>query len=1109
MTHHPTLKPIIRISALVLLLILGSVAQAQQVNAPGDFFTEWHNGSITNDAPFVEDTLTVTQEGSTIVLDIVSVTGDLDSKLYLLDERGTILAENDDRPGADIGDFSSYIEYPQAAAGDYRIITTRFGVLDGTSTGDFELRVDVMPRTERPAYNINPDALRAAGFPLTMPNPRADWTILAYYGGDTNLEAALLKDLDEFELAGGSTGDVRIIVMMDRHPEYTTAGGNWASARLFEVSADLTGDHDTANPPTIDTEPLADLGTLDMGLGETFAQFLAWGVQQYPAERYAIALGSHGGGWRGLITDETAGETILSLGELQQGFEIARDMAGVDRFDIIINDACSMGSAEYNAMLQPYFRYSLASPEIVVDPATDMSVFASILKDEENVDLVTVSQRLIDQYMQVDVQRRPGNEVVFLTNSLTDLDAMPALVDEINAFAALVKEDPVLYRGIIGEARANSYTYSHFIGDDTRIDLASFMRNIRALAQDTPLRDAANNVLTALENSIIYAQGGAAVADRIGYVSIYFPQDGSDFSSSYFDDTTTPQWGRMLQAYYNAVSPQVWTVDKSTAFHLPVAPKINVVNVYPTENVSTLTSMFMEFEVVAAQIAGLRVTLEQPRNDGSFQRVMQTNFQVATADIFQGGARQASAVESLISYWDGVLPQVSDGDNAYNELLFFTDEASGSIVTLHGRVREPGSDIWNDVAVIFDESGSVRSIVNETAETGAMAVIDISPGATFESKQLVISDDGSAKWSPNHTYTWPEGGLTWQMQPAPSGTYQIGLEVEALGGTVNAASVPITIDNEGIDPEWRSFIHVDTEFSLPYPQTWSLPQFTFEDGAFQHLRTTSPDGQSQYSMYLGGTSDPADLVQVANTVFGQFDMLADGRFAQTTIDDMPALEFDYAYETENRTMQGRAFALFSDWNGGIVMAAETTQGDDVLAQLYDDLKARVSFYNPLELYADAPYIWDFSNLLDDDTRLPYPQGWTNTPVNGWERYSLNGDTNSATFFADYKTNVSGVIDVASLRDEMLQDNVLQNDAYSDVEVVGTRTYYSRNHKWQAALYTAQRDGMTVSGRMYSTQVGSRAYTLWMETPLNDETTTIYQTILEPMVDSYAVVNPQR
>ena len=64
---------------------------------------------------------------------------------------------------------------------------------------------------------------------------QADWTFMVYMGGDNNLEQAAIDDFLEMAHVG-STGDVHIVVQMDRVAGYDTSYDNWTDTRRGEVN---------------------------------------------------------------------------------------------------------------------------------------------------------------------------------------------------------------------------------------------------------------------------------------------------------------------------------------------------------------------------------------------------------------------------------------------------------------------------------------------------------------------------------------------------------------------------------------------------------------------------------------------------------------------------------------------------------------------------------------------------------------------------------------------------------------------------------------------------------------------------------------------------------
>ena len=113
-----------------------------------------------------------------------------------------------------------------------------------------------------------------------LPEPLPDWTFLVYMAGDNNLEQFGLLDLAEMK-AIGSTADVNIVAQFDRMTDGVT--------RRYHLRHDTPLDEDQVGP---------ELGETNSGDPRELARFLAWAVEAYPAERYALVVWNHGTGWK-------------------------------------------------------------------------------------------------------------------------------------------------------------------------------------------------------------------------------------------------------------------------------------------------------------------------------------------------------------------------------------------------------------------------------------------------------------------------------------------------------------------------------------------------------------------------------------------------------------------------------------------------------------------------------------------------------------------------------------------------------------------------------------------------------------------------------------------
>ncbi len=1048
------------------------------------------SGTIDDDTPFVDIPLTIGADGANVIIDIVPTGGDLDTLLYLVDSRGAIVAENDDRAR---GDFSSLIEFPDAEAGLYSIIATRYGVEDGDSSGTFELRVDITEPSA--AIQAEAQAVDLSAFPDLPVRETAEWTVMVYYGGDNDLEAGILNDLREFELAGGSNEAVRILALVDRHPEFASDNEeDWDSTRLFEVGPAVETDG------FISSVALTDLGELDTSAGDTLGKFITWAVQHFPAERYAVALGSHGAAWEGVIADYTTeDEIIIPLPELEQAFALGTSAAGVDQFDLLINDACYMSSVEYHAMASNYFDFSLASPEIVVNPALDMSLLIQHIRSDS---IETLGKRVADKYILDDVQRRPSSDSVYLTSAVVRLAAMDNLVAAVERFAAIINEDPSFYSPLLGEARATTYTYSAFLNQHELIDLGHFMRQIANETNDATLLLATQDVVTALDSVIDYGIGGDRVASRTSYTNIYFPEDSRNFDSKYLAQSGLDEWGQMLRNFYNAVTPQVWSVEDDVVLHPPVAPKVRITSVHPSEPGSTLQPFFLKREVVGRNFAFGETTVDQIQQDGSVVRLSSERF--LTEVLVDGQPERLSLWESGVDsnnlFWDVTLPVVYDDQSSFFELLIFTEE----VAFMEGRYRERGSDTWHDVGIAFDvvlgsNVGTVQRVVSRAGGSDALAVVDIPAGSDFRSYRSMVTPDGRVIQEDGNLYLWPEGGLSWRWQPAESGEYEIGFLVTAFGGTTGFASERVRVNNEGVNNDLRGSTRTDLGFTIVRPVNWS--NLLRPPGELL-LRSTSENDLGEITVYLTLVGDiEDDLIGIANKVMEENDLRSDGSFREIDLNGIPAMEFDFTREDEDGVIfSGRAFATYNDaFKLGQVFAVQTASGVYDREAIYANLRDNIVFFDPLALRDSETTEWVFRpNLRGRTYQFPVRLDWLADPrtelggYNGdpWWRYAPAEDSDT---FAAFTTFDAVNQDAATLVER------LSTEYLGPITALETSTFVSENHVWQTLVFT--RPGTEINGRLYVTVVGMEAYAFWVETP----DVTILAGDIEPMIDGFTVL----
>lgn len=1075
---------------LCLLFIIMPVDAQDQTNT----FT----GTLDDNHTFYEYPIRITSDQTTLIADSIATSGDLDTIIYLLDDAGNILAQNDNRTR---GDLNAYLYYPSASAGSYTLILARYDLDKGTTSGDFTLSISQTPTiTELPAYDISTEALREAGYPLGEPKAPSDWTILVYYGGDTNLEGALINDLREFELAGGADDQMNIIALLDRSPAYSDVDGDWTGARLYDMT--LNADADTLITSTF----IADLGDVDMGDGLTLAQFLAWGIRHYPAEHYAIAFGSHGAGWQGVITDDTA-HTIINLSELDHVFHILNHHLQPITFDLVINDACLMSSVEYHAVMARYAKTSFASPEIVIDPALDMTLFTNALRDNPTPqNITTIGAALIEKYITVDLATQNLPDLRYMTSAVTDLTQFSSIEDAVNHFADAILAEPVRFSAMLGEARDKAYTYSGFRNGSSLIDLGSLMRQVILLSDDEQIITRAQAVLAALEAAVVHRGGGESVAKRVLYQNIYFPAKAKEFDNNYFIHSPLTRWGEMLRAYYNALSPKQW--KKGEIFHAPSAPQVFITNQYP-DVLSVTDPLRMDMEVIGRNVAQGIFTADYLRPDGVYERLIEGIIQTEVVDEFGNRIyinQWGSGIESSTFQWDVTLFELSDGDTKRFVLVRVGDET----VSLEGRYRTSSEADWHDVIVIFGdhpsevERGIPIRVVSRDPNSDALAVISIPTGAQFQVYQTIVTESGKTQITPDEriTFMWNDQVSLNSAVPAPTGDYNLGFVIETFGGTESSASVPVRVNNDDIDPNLRGYTDTQWGYTMVVSAEWEEPIY-YEDLNYGEMYYK--DGSKRLRVYRQVVEETPN----AQTILAGFGFTQFFGEQTVTFNNLERTVITYADDE----FVGTGVLIPIPDGDAIIISLEIPyigQPDfDKLSQELVTILRRVRQFNPRDFIMNSTALWD-SQTIGTLSGVGFGAIF-NIPRTWRDRLSEEGIWVVAS--PDFAPHI--IMRVAQLNAydaERLLDGIIADYVQQDADnfiITQRRVYYAQYNTWQVALYTAERNGIPITGRVYATIGASNSgIVVWQQAP-TEIAPTLFREIFEPIVDAISINKPYR
>ncbi len=398
---------------------------------------------------------------------------------------------------------------------------------------------------------------------------------MVYMAGDNNLSSAGDADLTEMRRVG-STADVNVVV------EFDNAGNR--GTRRHRIEKDGLA------------EMVEALGETDSGSPQVLMDFVAWARATYPADRYALVLWNHGGGWEPAeldriarsvaapgysvreVTERSASplgraffrptlETIFGLassteraicsddgsGHSLDTVELGKALAQISAIlgqplDLLGMDACLMSNLEVACQAQPFVRTIVASEESEPNEGWPYEAVLRRLTDQPDLSTADFAAHIVFAYVQsYRDMRYPGA----VTQAALDLAQMATLTAPLDRLAdALIPKLPRAAAQIWTAQRRSTRFWNN-----TLWDVANFCAELGKAMRDGAVRQAATEVRAALQQGpgqfvIAEAHNGASVT-HCGGVTIYLPAM-TDISRYYqeLDFAQTRRWLPLLKAYH-------------------------------------------------------------------------------------------------------------------------------------------------------------------------------------------------------------------------------------------------------------------------------------------------------------------------------------------------------------------------------------------------------------------------------------------------------------------------------------------------------------------------------------------------------------------------------
>ena len=414
----------------------------------------------------------------------------------------------------------------------------------------------------------NPDASECTEFEYS--GGIASWTFMLYIS-DSDLEYFSIDDIVETETVG-SNENVNILVQIDRWDgsdapdQDDDSNGDWETAKRFYITKDCEGD---INDHEIHSQPLDDLGEINTGDPDELISFVEWGMENYPAENYALDIWDHGAGVSGVAYEQSCPEFCyeygnepdkLTLPEIDYALDTITD-GGENKLSIVGFDACLMATIEVVGVVYKYADIMIASE--ILEPGDGWDYrFLNLLADDPDVTAVELGQEIVDSFVK---QGDPGLNGISQSYQLTMLDMSKAqfALDSFRELIYLASTTSI--SSDLDTIRSDAVHVEP--GDSSSaVDLIALLNALAETTESDEVREAANEAVMAVEGMIISAKFVDGEACLLGVclssdietegmtgLSVLFPYSETEWvskSRDVEDELEDSGWDDLLEDYY-------------------------------------------------------------------------------------------------------------------------------------------------------------------------------------------------------------------------------------------------------------------------------------------------------------------------------------------------------------------------------------------------------------------------------------------------------------------------------------------------------------------------------------------------------------------------------
>lgn len=827
----------------------------------------------------------------------------------------------------------------------------------------------------QPTRTVEPLSPPATATAVPQPTPTDDpnlpnWTVLIYMNGDNNLELANLLDMNEMERAGES-GQVNVLVQIDRAAGETDADGDWTEARRYRIAGD-------DNPNAIGSELVAQLGEVNMGDPLVLADFITWGLTNYPANHAALIIWDHGAGWNGIAFDDDTADfgtpDFVSLPDLSGALARTLEQTGLDKLDVVGFDACLMAQLDVFQAVAPYAEYAVGSEELTPGQGWDYTAVLGQLMDEPSMDGARLAQQIAVNFVAYYTLVEPDD---FVTMSAVDLAEVDGVTAALAHLAETLMGDEAQIAGAVTDARSGAEAYARvFAGEFDRYAAVDLHHLASILAQRSPdeaVQAAARSVLAAVETAVLANEFGSGF-QHSGGMAIYFPRQAQYYDAAYASTTANIAWDRFLNQYYQAELTQL------------APPELNLANVRG-EMASAQNPAYLDFEIVGRSIENVTLLGGRYEEDGR-RRLLEFDRLIPEPSFLPDGSSLSEwrdGVHEDFFIWDTRVTYLFDAAGAGDFVVMWpasVAEDGRRLYTVQGQFRRAAAAEAVAANLVFDQvTGRLVRVWGRQSDGGlAPGEIVPLPGDSFQIDNLFLDESNQILHQPGTTLVFAEEGPFFDWRPLPDGAYFLGLTVENAAGDTAVSFIDLNVENSDLTAGFQTYLDPYLGFQFLYPEDWYTPVYT-RTLLYTGNRAGTTDFQITLYPDLGQPADAAALKVQTLNLFGPVDLLFE---EEVTIAGLQGLRTAYGYETADGLARTGIFLTFVNDGDGYVIDVDGPQAEETATITAVDTIASSWQFVPAGIGL-PPGEWAQIDLAS--FTVARPRDFAYEEVNDWQRFS--------------------------------------------------------------------------------------------------------------------------